>query len=68
MKCLDRLNNRAGMADYFGRDRMVDYVTETDRYYPALLKAVKNEPEWDDAGWLLEYQMKMMLETFKRLL
>ena len=68
VKCLDRVNNLAGMADYFGRDRMVDYVTETDRYYPALLDVVKQQPEWDDAGWLLRYQLKTMLETFKRLL
>ena len=68
VKCLDRVNNLAGMADYFGRDKMVDYVTETDRYYPALLEVVKKEPEWNDAWWLLRYQMNTLVETFKRLL
>ena len=68
VKCLDRVNNLAGMADCFGRDKMVDYTAETDRYYPELLKAVRKMPEWNNAWWLLRYQMMTMTETFKRLL
>ena len=68
VKCLDRVNNLAGMADWFGRDRMVDYTAETDRYYPDLLKAVRKVPEWNNAWWLLRYQMMGLTEAFKRLL
>ena len=68
MKCLDRVNNLAGMADAFSRKKMVKYAEETDRYYPALLDAVKKVPEWNNAWWLLRYQMNTMLEAFKRLL
>ena len=68
VKCLDRVNNLAGMADGFRRSGMVRYTGETDRYYPDLLEEVKKVPEWNDAWWLLRYQMLTMLETFKRLL
>ena len=68
VKCLDRVNNLAGMADAFSRKKMVKYAEETDRYYPALLETVKKMPEWNNAWWLLRYQMNTMLEAFKRLL
>ena len=68
VKCLDRVNNLAGMADAFTWKKMVKYTAETDRYYPALLDVLKKIPEWNDAWWLLRYQMNTMTEAFKRLL
>jgi len=68
IKCLDRINNLAGMADAFSREKMIEYTEETDRYYPALLAVLKKIPEWNDAWWLMRYQMMTMLEAFKRLL
>ena len=68
VKCLDRINNLAGMADAFSRKKMIRYAEETDRYYPALLDVLKKIPEWNDAWWLMRYQMMTMLEAFKRLL
>ena len=68
VKCLDRINNLAGMADAFSRKKMIRYTEETDRYYPALLDVLKKIPEWNDAWWLMRYQMMTMLEAFKRLL
>ena len=68
VKCLDRVNNLAGMADAFDRAGMVKYTRETDRYYPALLEVIKKVPEWNNAWWLLRYQMMALLETFKRVL
>ena len=68
VKCLDRVNNLAGMADAFSRNRMIRYTEETDRYYPELLDIVKKVPEWNNAWWLLRYQMTSLLETFKRIL
>lgn len=68
VKCLDRVNNVAGMADAFSRKWMVRYTEETDRYYPAILDAVKKVPEWNNAWWLLRYQLTTMTEAFKRLL
>ncbi len=68
VKCLDRTNNLAGMADAFSRKRMIQYTEETDHYYPALLDVLKKVPEWNNAWWLLRYQMMTMTEAFKRLL
>lgn len=68
VKCLDRVNNVAGMADAFGREKMIRYTAETDGYYPDLLDEIRDIPEWNDAWWLLRYQLRTMLETFKRLL
>ncbi|MBR2663890.1 MAG: helix-turn-helix domain-containing protein [Clostridia bacterium] len=68
VKCLDRINNLAGMADAFTREKMIRYAEETDRYYPALLDVIKKIPEWNDAWWLMRYQLLTMLETYKRLL
>ncbi len=68
VKCLDRVNNLAGMADAFSREKMIRYAAETDRYYPALLDTIKKENRWNDAWWLLRYQMTALLEAFKRLL
>ena len=68
VKCLDRVNNLAGMADAFSREKMIRYTKETDKYYPALLEVVKKTHGWNDAWWLLRYQMMTMVETFKRLL
>ena len=68
VKCLDRVNNLAGMADAFDRAGMAEYTAETDRYYPALLEVISKVPEWNNAWWLLRYQMITMLEAFKRLL
>ena len=47
---------------------MISYTAETDRYYPVLLDVLKKIPEWNDAWWLMRYQMITMLEAFKRLL
>ena len=68
IKCLDRVNNLAGMADAYDRAWMVRYTAETDRYYPDLLEEVKKVPEWNDAWWLMRYQMMSLLESFKRIL
>ena len=68
VKCLDRVNNLAGMADGFSRRKMVEYAEETERRYPALLEVLKKVPEWNNAWWLLRYQTVSLLETYKRLL
>ena len=68
VKVLDRVNNVAGMADAFSRDWMIKYTGETARYYPGLREVIKKVPEWNDAWWLLRYQLMTQLETYKRLL
>lgn len=33
-----------------------------------LLEVVKSIPQWNNAAWLLRYQLRTMLESYKRLL
>ena len=69
VKCFDRVNNLSNMALGFTRDKMVEYVEETEKYIVPLLRVIKNEaPEYADPCWLLSYQMYSLLETYKRLL
>ena len=43
-------------------------IKETEEYYPKLLKAIKATPEYNNAAWLLQYQMESMLDIYKRLM
>ena len=68
VKCMDRCNNLACMADGFSRKKMATYVAQTEEYVLPLLDVIKAVPEYNNASWLLRYQMTTLLETFKRLL
>ena len=68
IKCLDRCNNLTTMAWGLSRDRIYHKITETETYYPKLLKVIKNTPEYYDAAWLLKYQIESMLDIYKRLM
>ncbi len=68
IKCLDRCNNLTTMSWGLSRDRIYRMIKETEKFYPALLKAVKATQEYNNAAWLLQYQMESMLDIYKRLL
>ena len=68
IKCLDRCNNITTMAAGLSRERIFRMIRETERYYPALLDVIKAEPEYNNAAWLIRYQMESMLEIYKRLM
>ena len=68
IKCIDRYNNLSCMADGFSRGKMASYVMQTEKYILPLLEIVKAVPRWNNAAWLLQYQMTALLEAFKRLL
>ncbi len=68
VKCMDRCNNMTTMAWGLSRDRIYRMINETEAYYPKLIKAVKAVPEYNNAAWLLQYQIESMLDIYKRLL
>jgi GTP pyrophosphokinase len=68
IKCVDRCNNLTTMAWGLSRDRIIRMIKETEDYYPKLLKVVKDTPEYNNAAWLLQYQMESMLDIYKRLM
>ena len=67
IKCIDRCNNLTTMSWGLSRDRIYRMIKETDEYYPRLLDAVKATTEFNNAAWLLKYQIESMLDIYKRL-
>lgn len=68
IKCLDRCNNLTTMSWGLSRERIFRMIKETEEYFPKLLKTVKAVPEYNNAAWLLQYQMESTLDIYKRLL
>ncbi|MBP5225198.1 MAG: helix-turn-helix domain-containing protein [Lachnospiraceae bacterium] len=69
VKCLDRLNNLSNMALGFTRDRMAEYVDETEEFVLPLREKYRHySKEFSDASWIMDYHMKSLLEAFKRIL
>ena len=68
IKCMDRCNNLTTMSWGLSRDRICRMIRETEEYYPKLLDALKAAPEYNNAAWLLKYQIESMLDIYKRLL
>ena len=68
IKCIDRCNNMTTMSWGLTPEGIYNYIIDGDKYYPRLLKVVKNTPEYNDAAWLLQYQIESMLDIYKRLM
>ncbi len=68
IKCIDRCNNVSCMADGFTKKRMAEYVRETEEDILPLLETAASVPAWNNAVWLVRYQLHALLETFKHLL
>ena len=68
VKCIDRCNNLTTMSWGLSRDRIYRMINETEEYYPKLLKAIKDTPKYNDAAFLLQYQIESMLDIYKRLM
>ena len=69
VKLIDRCNNVSTMAMAFSKDRMIRYIDETEQYILPMIDYVKHTwEEYYDAVFLLNYQIRSLLETQKRLL
>ncbi|MCR5397616.1 MAG: helix-turn-helix domain-containing protein [Lachnospiraceae bacterium] len=68
VKCLDRCNNLTTMSWGLSRERIYRMIKETEEYYPKLINVLKRTPEYNNAYWLLQYQMESMLDIYKRLM
>ena len=69
VKIIDRCNNVSTMATAFSKDRMIRYIDETEQYILPMIDHVKHtSEEYYDAVFLLNYQIRSLLETQKRLL
>ncbi len=68
IKCLDRCNNLTTMSWGLSRERIYRMIKETEEYYPELLGVLKATTEYNNAAWLLKYQIESMLDIYKRLM
>lgn len=68
VKCIDRCNNLTTMSWGLSRNRIYRMIDETEKYIPKLLDVVKAMPEYNNAAWLLKYQIESMLDIYKRLM
>lgn len=69
VKCLDRCSNLSTMASSFSAGKMARYITETEENILPMLEEIKRRRlDWNDAAFLLKYQILSLLETQKALL
>lgn len=68
IKVVDRVNNLTTMSWGLSRERNFRMIKETEEYVLPLLKVIKAVPEYNNAAWLLKYQLESMLDIYKRLL
>ena len=67
VKCIDRCNNLSSLAAGFSDERIQDYIEETEKYYPTLLRVIKEQPEYNNAAWLLSYQIRSLAQMARRI-
>ena len=68
-KVIDRCNNVSTMAGSFNDKKLAGYIDETETYVFPVLSAIKQTwPEYNNAVFLIKYQMLSVLETLKILL
>lgn len=68
VKAIDRCNNLSVMATGFDRDKMITYIMETETWVFPLIEVLKETPAYNDAAFLLKYQMLSVMEALKRTL
>lgn len=70
VKVLDRCNNISMMATGFSKQKMAEYIVETEKYVMPLVDLMKRryEDTCYNAAFLIRYQMLSDIENLKRLL
>ncbi|MDE7273422.1 MAG: helix-turn-helix domain-containing protein [Lachnospiraceae bacterium] len=66
VKLLDRCNNISSMAVGFSKEKMVEYIKETEKwFYPLLQKAKYAFPMYSNQIFLIKYHMTSVIEVIK---
>lgn len=66
IKCLDRINNLSGLPFGLKADKQIRMINETEEYILPLTLILKEDPTYNNAAWLIRYQMKSLLEVLKK--
>ena len=68
-KVIDRCNNISTMAGSFNDKKIAEYIDETETYVFPVLSVIKQTwPEYNNAVFLIKYQMLSVLESLKIML
>ena len=68
-KVIDRCNNISTMAQSFGDEKLAGYIKETEEFvYPLLTHIKRTWYEYNNAVFLIKYQMLAVLESLKNLM
>ena len=66
VKLLDRCNNISGMATGFPKEKLVEYIKETEKLiYPLLQKAKSEYSMYSNQIFLIKYHMISVIEAIK---
>lgn len=66
VKMLDRCNNVSGMATAFSKEKLVEYIRETERWvYPLMQNAKHAYPMYSNQIFLIKYHMSSVIEAIK---
>lgn len=69
IKIVDRCNNVSTMAGSFSKEKLEEYILETEKYVIPLTAVLKNSyPEYSDLSFVVKYQIIGILETIKYML
>lgn len=69
IKIIDRCNNVSTMAGSFSKEKLEEYILETEKYVIPLTAVLKNSyPEYSDLSFVVKYQIIGILETIKYML
>ncbi len=69
IKVIDRCNNVSTMAGCFSREKLIEYIDETEHYILPLNTVLKNEyPEYSDLAFVTKYHILSVMEAIKQLL
>lgn len=69
VKIIDRCNNVSTMAGSFDREKLIEYIQETEKYVLPLTDVLENNyPEYRNTAFLIRYQIISILETIKCLI
>ena len=68
-KVIDRCNNVSTMAQSFSDRKLAEYIDETENFVFPVLSTIKQTwPEYNNAVFLIKYQMLSVLESLKIML
>ncbi len=67
IQCIERCNILSTVALGCSAEEIEDCIEETEKYIPPLLTVLKNTPAYNNVSWLLDYQIRGLLRTAKRI-